>query len=136
MACLDTTVLIDLRRRPGSEGHRAATRLLQELVADGETITTTRFNVAEMLAGVERHTDPLAARRKLDQLLERMVILDFSESACERFGKIAAHLARRGTPIGEMDILIAATAQVNGHMICTRNLSHYRQIQGLRLRGY
>jgi tRNA(fMet)-specific endonuclease VapC len=72
----------------------------------------------------------------LDRLLEGVIILDFTELACDRYGKIAAHLARRGTPIGEMDVLIAATAQVNGQTVYTRNLDHYRKIPGLQVAGY
>lgn len=83
------------------------------------------------VAGVERHSDPIAARQRLHAALDNIQILDFDELACEQYGKIAAHLARMGTPIGDMDMLIAATAQVNGLAICTRNGTHFRMVPGL-----
>jgi hypothetical protein len=58
MACLDTSFLIDLAGGGGKlRCARAATKL-RHLAARGESLTTTRFNVAELYVGVYR-TDAL-----------------------------------------------------------------------------
>ncbi len=51
MACLDTTLLIDLGRRASPRKEQAA-RKIEELTAKGQTIVTTRFNVAELYVGI------------------------------------------------------------------------------------
>ena len=51
MACLDTSLLIDLCRRSPSQ-RLPAREKLRELGRRGETLAVTRFNVAELLVGV------------------------------------------------------------------------------------
>ena len=46
---------------------------------------------------------------------------------------IYADLYRRGTLIGDADILIAATALVHGLVVITNNGAHFRRITGLQL---
>ena len=48
-----------------------------------------------------------------------------------RAADIYAALRQRGEPIGDADILIAASALVNGLMVVTNNEDHYRRIPGL-----
>ncbi|MGD0517835.1 MAG: PIN domain-containing protein [Thermoguttaceae bacterium] len=57
MACLDTTVLIDLLRS-NPDRKRQALDKIEQLSARGETIATTRFNLAELYVGIELSVDP------------------------------------------------------------------------------
>jgi predicted nucleic acid-binding protein len=57
MACFDTSFLIDLIRSGASTRRRRATGMLREVLARGEHLTTSRFNVAELLVGVYRSND-------------------------------------------------------------------------------
>jgi len=47
MACLDTTILIDLLSRRSAR-KRQAVRKIEELAEKGQALTTTRFNDAEL----------------------------------------------------------------------------------------
>jgi predicted nucleic acid-binding protein len=38
--------------------------------------------------------------------------------------------------VGDMDVLIAAVAMANGHILVTRNINHFAQIPGLGLDSY
>ena len=57
MACLDTTVLVDLLRSNRRRKHRALGKI-EVLVNRGETIVTTRVNLAELYVGIELSDDP------------------------------------------------------------------------------
>jgi len=135
VACLDTTVLADLARSGGVWKRRALEKV-QELVHRGESLVTTRFNVAEMYVGVQRADDPEREERALSALLRELDVLDFDDRAARLFGQITAYLQRIGRPPGDMDVLIAATSMAAGHCLITRNLAHFQDVPQLTLEGY
>lgn len=136
MACLDTTILIDLCRRPREPRHRAEGKL-RELVQRGESVCTTRFNVAELMVGVFRSDDPEAEAEVVTQVLSGLSVLEFGAEAAEVFGKLTAHLHRLGRPAGDMDVLIAATTLCAGETtVVTRNPDHFTDLPGCRVEMY
>ena len=135
MACLDTTVLVDIVRCKSGRKERAFKKL-HELSDRGESLVTTRFNVAELYVGVERSDDSQREQRAVDAMLRDIGILDFDDTAARLFGQITAHLQQLGTPAGDMDVLIAATAMTSGHCLVTRNPAHFTNISQLIVESY
>ena len=135
MACLDTTVLVDLAR-PGGKRKRDALEKVRELVNRGEGLVTTRFNLAELYVGVERSDDPQREERAIQAVAGDFGILDFDDRAARLFGQITAHLQRIGKPAGDMDVLIAATSMAAGHCLVTRNPAHFKSIPELAVQTY
>ena len=130
MACLDTTILIDLSSRRSTRKDRAS-RKIEELAARGESLATTRFNLAELYVGLARSNRPAEDEKAVVALLQDVEILDFDDAAARLFGSITGLLQQRGTPAGDMDVLIAATALAHGHSLVTRNARHFRHIPDL-----
>ncbi len=135
MACLDTTILIDLGRR-ASPRREQAVQKLEELAAQGQMIVTTRFNVAELYVGMSRSRHPEEDDQAVQTLLSRFEILEFSDAAARLFGLITAFLQQMGRPAGDMDVLIAATAMAYGHTLITRNARHFKYIPQLIVEEY
>ena len=135
MACLDTTMLIDLSRRGGRRRPRAFEKL-QELVRQGESLATTRFNVAELLVGVERSSNRRREEQAVQAVLEGLAVLDFDGTAAKLFAQITAYLYTLGKPAGDMDVLIAATALSAGHRLITRDVSHFCDVPQLVVETY
>ncbi|MEI8372578.1 MAG: PIN domain-containing protein [Planctomycetota bacterium] len=50
-----------------------------------------------------------------------------------RAAEIYANLHRRGTLIGDADILIAATAQNHSLVLVTNNTKHFTNVTGLQI---
>ena len=136
MACLDTTFLIDLSRRGASKRRARARKKLAELVARGEAIVTTQFNVAELYVGVFRVRDSAKEEQAVRALLDGMEILEFNDVIARLFGRITAHQQVAGRPGGDMDVLIGATALAANHSVVTRNPSHFGNIPGLSVESY
>lgn len=136
MACLDTSLLIDVSGRAGRRLRQRARQTLEALLSNGETLTTTRFTVAELWVGVERSRDRDAEIEAVDAILAPLAILDFDESSARVFGRIASRMQRLGTPRGDMDMLIAAVALVHGERIVTRNVKHFAGVPGLAVESY
>src|SRR4051812_6888363 len=106
MAVLDTNILIDLGN-PHRSGHAKAVTLAAQITGRGEAVCTTRFNVAELLVGLERSDDRPAEERRVTRALSSLSILEFDETSAEQFGRIQAQLFALGRPVGDMDVLIA-----------------------------
>jgi predicted nucleic acid-binding protein len=137
MACLDTSLLVDVAGGGGRGAQARARTKLAELLETAETLATTRFNVAELWVGVERSRDPDAERRTVEAILEPLAVLEFDEASARAFGRITAYLRTMGSPRGDMDVLIASVALVHGEdVIVTRNRAHFEGIPGLRLETY
>ena len=136
MACLDTCILIDLLRGAESTRKRRASAKILELAAKDERLTTTRFNVAELLVGAYRADDSSREIAAIGKLLARIAILDFDAEAANLFGRLTALLQEKGKPAGDMDVLIAATALVAGEKLVTDNEVHFRHITGLIVDTY
>ncbi|MCK1717532.1 type II toxin-antitoxin system VapC family toxin [Bradyrhizobium sp. 141] len=63
-------------------------------------------------------------------------ILDLDQKDARAAGEIRAELARRGTPIGPYDILIAGQAIARGLPLVSNNTAEFQRIAGLRLEDW
>lgn len=136
MPCLDTVVLIDLAPRADPTRHARAMAALAPLTAGGQTLCTTRLNVAELWVGVERAQDRANELSKIDAVLKGMPVLELDDAAARLYGLLQAHVMRMGRPAGDMDALIAAVAMANGQPLVTRNVAHFANFPGLVVHGY
>ncbi|HUU03103.1 MAG TPA: PIN domain-containing protein [Myxococcota bacterium] len=54
-------------------------------------------------------------------------------AAASRYGGVRAHLERQGTPIGSMDMLIAAHALALDCALVTNNEREFRRVPSLKI---
>jgi tRNA(fMet)-specific endonuclease VapC len=74
------------------------------------------------------------ATRQLNEFLlacERMAVIEVNQAIADRAAHVHADLTRRGLPIGDADILIAATALELGRAVVTGNEKHFSRIGAL-----
>jgi tRNA(fMet)-specific endonuclease VapC len=72
----------------------------------------------------------------LAKLRQQFVSLPFDDQAAEEYGKVRAHLAALGTPIGPNDLLISAIALANGMTLVTHNTTEFSRVPGLVLEDW
>jgi len=60
-----------------------------------------------------------------------MRLLEFTIRACERFGRIRDDTMAAGTPIGDLDIMIASIALAHNQPIVTKDIGHFEKTSGL-----
>jgi tRNA(fMet)-specific endonuclease VapC len=90
----------------------------------------------ELLLGVQRSTDPKAARRKLAELYEAIAVLPLPREAAEVYAATRAELEAAGTPIGPNDLWIAAHAKAERLILVTNNLREFKRVKGLKVENW
>lgn len=63
-------------------------------------------------------------------------ILPFDYNATKSYGIIRADLEARGTPIGPLDMLIAAHASSLNYVLVTNNVKEFSRVNGLQIENW
>ena len=107
---------------------------LKEKMNDG--ICISAITLAELAHGVEKSAARDKNRAALLRFLSILTVLPFDDLAAAEYGEVCADLQRKGTPIGTMDMLIAAHAKTEGLILVTNNTREFERVQGLTLENW
>lgn len=93
---------------------------------------------AELCYGIELSPPHLQAPRyeQLQQFVNLLEVLGWNKAAAVHYAQIRAVLKKQGTPIGNMDLLIAAHARSSNSLLITNNLSEFKRVAGLRVENW
>ena len=127
---LDTNICVyALKNRPPS--------VLERLREVGqEAVAVSVITVLELRQGAEKSQEAARAHQRLDAFLGPMPVLSFDTDAAVVGARIRAHLERAGTPIGDLDSLIAAQALAKNLVLVTNNLREFERVPGLRTENW
>lgn len=124
---LDTNICIYIiKRRPAAVLKRFLDFRLGDIGISSITLSELRYGVAKSL---QREKNAEA----LNILVGSLQVIPFGEDAALAYGDIRATLERAGTPIGSMDMLIAAHAVSLGATLVTNNTREFSRVAGLVL---
>lgn len=126
---LDTSILIELLRvKPEAKDFVDS--------HDEDTILTSSICEAEVYEGIYREKpENISAKQKtFKNLLENFAdTVSFDSNQANITGKIRAELSKKGSLIGDLDVLIAAAAISQNATLVTKNLNHFQKIPGLQV---
>jgi len=94
------------------------------------------ITICEFESGIPGSSNPAKLRSAIDTFLSPFGILDFQQTDALAFGTIDFVLQSKGTPIGDMDTMIAAQAIARGLVLVTNNVRHYGRIPGLEYESW
>jgi tRNA(fMet)-specific endonuclease VapC len=127
---LDTNICIYIiRRKP--EG--IIKRLQRKRVTD---IGVSSITLGELEYGVAKSLAPERNRVALAEFLAPINVLAYDDMAAHRYGILRAHLERQGTPLGSLDMLIAAHALSLECVLVTNNESEFRRVPDLKVENW
>lgn len=66
----------------------------------------------------------------------QMEVVAFDSQVTDVYGRLRTHLERRGTPIGPLDLQIAATALAHDLPLVTNNTREFQRVPDLRLEDW
>ena len=90
----------------------------------------------ELVYGAERSSTPERNLKILEGFVARMDVLDYDALAANHTGQLRAELAKKGTPIGPYDQMIAGHARSMGLVIVTNNTKEFERVDGLRVENW
>lgn len=122
---LDTNICIFIiNYRP------AVVRERFERIPVGE-IGISSVTLSELYYGAAKSSKPAQNKTALRKFLLPLDVLAYDEQAAECYGQLRAALERTGTPIGPMDLMIAAHAISARLMVVTNNRREFARVPGL-----
>ena len=105
-------------------------RFLDYQVGD---IGISAISLSELRYGVAKSKHQEKNAKALDEFIIPLEVVSFDEEAARTYGDIRATLEKAGTPIGAMDMLIAAHAVSLGIPLVTNNPREFVRISTLNI---
>jgi len=127
---LDTNICIAIIRNKPAD---AIKKLTSHRPGD---VGVSVITVAELVHGAQKSSQPENNMAALDQFLLPLEVADFDQGAAIAYGQIRADLEKKGTPIGSMDMLIAAHALSLGIVLVTNNTEEFQRVPNLKIEDW
>ena len=127
---LDTNICIYMiKQKPAS----VLNRFRQLQIGD---VMVSSITVAELEYGVQKSSWVERNQQALHQFLLRLEIVSFDAQDGVIYGKIRGYLEKEGTPIGGLDMLIAAQAMRLNATLVTNNVREFERIPQLLVENW
>ena len=127
---LDTNICIYIiRKKPDG----VLRRLQRYRVSD---IGVSAITLSELECGVAKSIKPQQNKLALAEFLAPIEIIPYDDMAAQQYGELRADLERKGTPIGSLDMLIAAHALSLKCVLVTNNEIEFRRVPGLKVENW
>lgn len=122
---LDTNICIYIiKQQPPSVLKHFLEYQIGDIGISSITLSELRYGVAK-----SQHQDKNS--KALDLFITPLEVVPFDDAAALAYGGIRANLEKAGTPIGAMDMLIAAHAVALGVPLVTNNTREFERVSGL-----
>ena len=127
---LDTNICIYIiKKKP----QQVIERLRRTRISE---VGVSSITLSELEYGAFKSSRPGQNKLAILEFLAPLEILPYDDMAAQEYGKVRAYLEKHGTPIGAMDMLIAAHALSLNCILVTNNDSEFRRIPALNIENW
>ena len=126
---LDTNIISALVRDPRGVVYQK----LRDL--QPAAVCTSIVVAAEIQYGLRKGVSK-ALRSNVEKVLCALDVLPLEQPVDEHYGEIRAHLQKRGQPIGQNDLFIAAHALALGLTLVSDNVREFSKVPKLKLENW
>jgi len=106
------------------------------LANDGTDIVVSVITEGELRTGAAKSASPIQTLRLVQHFLRPIQVAEFTSEDAAVYALIRAKLERAGTPIGPLDMLIAAQALARKLTVITNNVREFRRVNGLHVENW
>ena len=106
---------------------------LNSFNAHAGKICISTITLAELFHGAEKSGNQIRTRRRVDDFISRLNVLEYGERAAVHYGEIKSDLERRGLVIGPNDLHIAGHARSEALTLVTNNQREFDRVDGLHI---
>jgi tRNA(fMet)-specific endonuclease VapC len=96
-------------------------------------IGISSITLSELIYGISKSSQPEQNRMALTQFIAPLEILPYDDEAAQCYGDLRVHLEKQGTPIGALDMLIAAHALSVACTLVTNNEKEFIRVPELKI---
>ena len=112
--------------------HETVTKKFSELY---DSCAISSITAAELQYGARKRNNKQLTQ-KVKAFCDLVEIIPWDEDAAKAYAKLRVELETSGTPIGNMDMLIAASALARKAVLVTNNTEHFSRIKDLKLNNW
>lgn len=127
---LDTSFLIDLMN-----GDEDAIKKAEQMERDLVQQRLSAMTLFELYYGIARASRSEAEREKVESVLASKPAQPADSAVMRKAGRLSGELMNDGTPVGDGDVIIGATAMVVDEPVLTRNESDFERL-GIDVESY
>jgi predicted nucleic acid-binding protein len=127
----DTSFIVDIMK-----SNKEAIEKAEEIGKSGSTIAVTSISIFELFVGVELSIKKDQERNKITRILNGLSIISFDEDSAREAGRIFAQKRRNGSTIDPEDSMIAGICARRNEILITRNIKHFKDIEGVKIEAY
>jgi len=103
---------------------------------DDAELAISLITIAELQFGAYNSQRVLQNLERVSFLVSTVTVLPLTTDVTEVYAKNKAKLRKAGNPVDDFDILIGATAIVNGLVLVTNNEQHYSRVDGIVIENW
>ena len=129
-ALIDTNILSFFFRN-----HSLVVERFQAYLNDYDKINISIITYYEIVSGL-KHRDAQKQLTSFQEFVSYNTVLPLSTSSATISADIYANLRNKGTPIDDIDILIAGIAIANNLIIVTNNIRDFGKIESLEIQDW
>lgn len=100
------------------------------------SIGISSITLSELEYGAAKSAKPVENRLSLDEFLCPLEIASYDDAAAYHYGELRARLERLGTPVGALDLWIAAHALSLRCVLVTNNEAEFKRVPGLTIENW
>lgn len=126
---LDTDILIYFLK-----GHAQVVEKIS--VFSQSELSTTIINKTELLYGAFNSVKKEQNLKKIQEFLNEIQILEFSDAASLLFAEHKAQLKKQGNLLADMDLMIASIVLAHDGILVTNNVKHFEKIKKLQFENW
>ncbi|WP_431513729.1 type II toxin-antitoxin system tRNA(fMet)-specific endonuclease VapC [Variovorax sp. DAIF25] len=106
----------------------------EQLAADALAMSV--ITLGELQHGAEKSQARSKALAALQQLQSVIQVMPLTEAVGQHYGEIRSDLERKGRPIGNNDLWIAAHARAEAWVLVTNNEREFSRVEGLSIENW
>jgi tRNA(fMet)-specific endonuclease VapC len=129
-ALIDTNILSFFFRN-----HSVVVERFQDYLKEHEKINISIMTYYEIISGL-KHRDAQKQLASFQEFIAYNTVLPLTTNSATISADIYANLRNKGTPIDDIDILIAGIAIANDLIIVTNNIRDFGKIENLEIQDW
>lgn len=99
-------------------------------------VVVSAITVAELRYGVEKLSSSRLSQVAVDDFIRYLNVLPWDKEVTFCYAQLRHYLEQQGTPIGNMDLMIAAHALSQDCILVTNNTRHFSRIPNLKTENW